>query len=175
LLSCVRDKILKKIHQQALQAAKQSPLCQARHQVRAVLFSVPKTPEKPLEPEVDPAVNRDSPGTPNSEMDLLLSQQQQQSPVIRKMTKPVVPIILSDDEDEDSLEAMFSQPIPKSSSSKKGNKRMVDNKIDSGDEDDDDIWSDDVIKEKPNQSASQTELMPLRRSSRKRSKKGSDN
>jgi hypothetical protein len=102
---------------------------------------------------------------------------QQQSPVIRKMTNSVVRIILSDsdDEDDDSLQGMFSQPIPKSSSAKKGSKRRVQRKTDSGDEDDEDIWSDDLIKEKPNQRVSQTESMPLRRSSRKRSKNGSDN
>lgn len=127
--------------------------------------SVAEVPEIAPEPEVDAADGLDSPGTPNSEMDYLLSQQ---SPVIRKMTKPVTKsIVLSDSDDE----SMFSQPLLSSSSSKKGSKRKVVHKtVISDDEDEDDMWSSDFIKEKPKQRHSQTEVMPLRRSSRKRSK-----
>jgi hypothetical protein len=136
-------------------------------------ISVVEIPENPAGAEVDAAESLESPGTPNSEMDLLLTQQ---SPVIRKMTNPVQRIVLSDDDDEDdSLESMFSQPIPSSSSSsKKRSKRRVERKSESDDEDDDDMWSSDVIKDKPKQRGSQTELLPLRRSSRKRSKNGSE-
>lgn len=127
--------------------------------------SVAEVPEIPLEPEVGAADGLDSPGTPNSDMDYLLTQQ---SPVIRKMTKPLTKnIVLSDSDDE----SMFSQPLLSSSSSNKGSKRKVGRKIViSDDEDEDDMWSSDFIKEKPKQRNSQTEVMPLRRSSRKRSK-----
>jgi len=134
----------------------------------------PSTPPKDLSPVPSTSpVNIDSPGTPNSEMDLLLSQVEQVSPIIRK-GKNVVEQALEASEEEDSLEAMFSQPIQSSSSAKKRkqkNKKVV--KI-SSDSEEEDIWAPDSPKDRQKKQNSLSNNLPLRRSSRKR-RKDSDN